>query len=195
MVTDVSVTHSPVNWFTPGEFPSCSCGYAPRGNRKLNEHWAEHGLKWADVNGQLTPYRKDSMTMKTPEEVAREVIGADALNGIGHERRIPDMVAAIEADRAQHDLQYARTIIDKHEARAVIWEVDDLMAELEQMESEEAFGDHRPTDEDRQKIIELAKMNLYWTSLDDATEDGWDSIRAALEESIDELLAGKGGKA
>lgn len=39
--------------------------------------------------------------MKTPEQIARETLGADALAGIGYGQYIPYMVAAIEADRAQ----------------------------------------------------------------------------------------------
>lgn len=40
-------------------------------------------------------------TLKTPEEIARETLGADALAGIGYEHYVPYMVAAINADRAQ----------------------------------------------------------------------------------------------
>lgn len=39
--------------------------------------------------------------MKTPQEVAREALGADALAGIGYGKYLPYMERAIKADRAQ----------------------------------------------------------------------------------------------
>ncbi|NLA66436.1 MAG: hypothetical protein GX862_11110 [Leucobacter sp.] len=44
------------------------------------------------------------MTWKTPEQVAREELGSDALAGIGYEQHLPYMIRAIEADRAARDL-------------------------------------------------------------------------------------------
>ena len=41
------------------------------------------------------------MTIKTPEQIARETLGADALAGIGYTQYLPYMIAASEADRAQ----------------------------------------------------------------------------------------------
>lgn len=38
---------------------------------------------------------------RTPEEIAKQTLGADALSGIGYERYLPCMVRAIKADRAQ----------------------------------------------------------------------------------------------
>lgn len=45
--------HHPMNWFVPGMWPACSCGFAPKDNFALNNHWAEHGLAWFDHHGQL----------------------------------------------------------------------------------------------------------------------------------------------
>lgn len=42
-----------------------------------------------------------SAERKTPEQIAREVVGADALAGVGYDKYLPYMIAAIEADRAQ----------------------------------------------------------------------------------------------
>ncbi len=44
------------------------------------------------------------MTMKTPEQIAAEVIGADALAGIGYQHDFEVAVRAIKTDRAQHTL-------------------------------------------------------------------------------------------
>lgn len=49
--------HTPVNWFTIGVYPSCSCGFDPHDNARLVAHWAEHGLRWVDEHGTLTPHR------------------------------------------------------------------------------------------------------------------------------------------
>lgn len=48
--------HSPVDWFTPGRYPSCTCGYDPRDNAKLTAHWADFGIRWVDVHGVLTAF-------------------------------------------------------------------------------------------------------------------------------------------
>jgi len=48
------LAHQPVDWWTRGVFPSCSCGFSPQDNRALNDHWRSVGGKWADVSGQLT---------------------------------------------------------------------------------------------------------------------------------------------
>ena len=46
--------HYPVNWFTRGIFPSCSCGFTPRDNSKLIAHWGDLGFKFVDIGGTLT---------------------------------------------------------------------------------------------------------------------------------------------
>lgn len=45
--------HSPVDWFTPAVYPSCTCGFAPADNRVLIAHWAEYGVEWVDDHGTL----------------------------------------------------------------------------------------------------------------------------------------------
>jgi len=45
--------HHPDGWFTPGAYPSCSCGFAPRDNAKLIEHWRNLGFRWVDHGGVL----------------------------------------------------------------------------------------------------------------------------------------------
>lgn len=45
--------HEPVDWFLPGVYPSCTCGYAPKNNRALNQHWHDHGIRWWDDHGRL----------------------------------------------------------------------------------------------------------------------------------------------
>lgn len=43
----------PATWFGHGMWPTCKCGFAPRDNAKLNEHWAENNLKVVDDHGEL----------------------------------------------------------------------------------------------------------------------------------------------
>lgn len=47
--------HGPVftTWFVRGMWATCKCGYAPRDNGLLNEHWAEHGFRVYDAGGHL----------------------------------------------------------------------------------------------------------------------------------------------
>lgn len=39
--------------FVPGAWPGCRCGYRPRDNAKLNQHFAEHGFREVDDHGHL----------------------------------------------------------------------------------------------------------------------------------------------
>lgn len=41
--------------------------------------------------------------LKTPEEIARDTLGADALAGVGYEKYLPYLIRAINDDRAQRD--------------------------------------------------------------------------------------------
>jgi hypothetical protein len=50
---------SDANRFVRGAWPGCLCGYRPRDNAKLNQHFAEHGFREIDNHGALT---------KTPRE-------------------------------------------------------------------------------------------------------------------------------
>lgn len=45
--------HRPIDWFTPGTWPRCSCGFNPHNNARLNAHWASFGLRWFDDHGTL----------------------------------------------------------------------------------------------------------------------------------------------
>jgi hypothetical protein len=47
------VRHEPLNWFTEGVYPSCTCGFNPMDNRALIEHWSAHGTQWVDNHGML----------------------------------------------------------------------------------------------------------------------------------------------
>ncbi|HEX6685545.1 MAG TPA: hypothetical protein VF062_22410 [Candidatus Limnocylindrales bacterium] len=44
---------SDANRFVPGAWPGCRCGYRPRDNYKLNQHFAEHGFREMDDHGQI----------------------------------------------------------------------------------------------------------------------------------------------
>lgn len=45
--------HRPVNWFTQGTYPSCSCGFAPEDNIALNKHWKDHGISYVAVGNTI----------------------------------------------------------------------------------------------------------------------------------------------
>lgn len=47
--------HSP-SWFGRGSWPRCRCGYAPRDNSLLKQHWAEAGFRVVDERGILRTY-------------------------------------------------------------------------------------------------------------------------------------------
>lgn len=40
-------------WYGRGLWPVCKCGYSPRDNLKLTEHWASAGFSVRDAHGQL----------------------------------------------------------------------------------------------------------------------------------------------
>jgi len=42
-----------VSWFGRGQWPRCTCGFSPRDNTKLNEHWNEAGFRVIDNHGKL----------------------------------------------------------------------------------------------------------------------------------------------
>lgn len=44
----------PASWFAPGQWPRCACGFNPRSNTILTEHWRLAGFKVVDSAGQLT---------------------------------------------------------------------------------------------------------------------------------------------
>lgn len=90
--------------------------------------------------------------------------------------------AAIEADRAQHDLSYAHQIIDRHDARAVIWERGDAESVLDEMISDEEI--EQPTVEGYAKIVDDAMRTRYWRSLSDCQDSDWDAIREAIREVV-----------
>jgi hypothetical protein len=40
-------------WFARGTYPDCACGYAPRDNGLLTQHWREAGFTVHDDHGRL----------------------------------------------------------------------------------------------------------------------------------------------
>lgn len=41
------------SWFARGTWPRCACGFDPRDNAVLNEHWREQGFRVVDDHGTL----------------------------------------------------------------------------------------------------------------------------------------------
>lgn len=127
----------------------------------------------------------EAAPMRTPEQIA-----ADTLAEAGYadwyrpyqEQVRSDIARAIEADRAQHDLQYARTIIDQHDARAVIWERGDVASVLQQQIDEGAV-DAPTTREAFDALVDRAMESASWRALDDATDRDWEMIALAIDEA------------
>ncbi|OHU47271.1 hypothetical protein BKG82_26835 [Mycobacteroides chelonae] len=43
----------PASWFTRGRWPACSCGFSPKDNEVLNQHWRAAGFTVVDNHGTL----------------------------------------------------------------------------------------------------------------------------------------------
>lgn len=50
---DESHDADPATWFSIGKYPECRCGFAPRDNIALIEHWREAGFMIVENKGQL----------------------------------------------------------------------------------------------------------------------------------------------
>ena len=136
--------------------------------------------------------------MKTPEQIAREVIGADALAGVGHERRIPDMIAAIEADRAQREtalrdedaaISEASRLLQNVGAPYTIWCREDLVSALRSEIEDERYL--AMDDETFQSVIDAARDSIYWGNLGDCTSAQWDAVCEAICEGVETVGADK----
>ena len=41
------------SWYSRGRWPSCACGFSPRDNAALNDHWRAAGFTVVDNQGSL----------------------------------------------------------------------------------------------------------------------------------------------
>lgn len=41
------------SWYTPGKWPRCACGFSPRDNTVLTQHWSDAGFTVIDNHGTL----------------------------------------------------------------------------------------------------------------------------------------------
>lgn len=46
----------PSSWFARGMLPRCKCGFNPKDNGLLIQHWADAGFRVVDENGHLVSY-------------------------------------------------------------------------------------------------------------------------------------------
>lgn len=125
--------------------------------------------------------------MKTPQQIAEDLTqlwrGQRDEVVFTEQTLIGALLEAIEADRAQHDLSYARTVILANNARAVIWEPSDLDAMLDQrIEEGEVAGS--VTEEFRAAIIESATKSSHWRGLDSPSERDAELVAMALDEAL-----------
>lgn len=93
------------------------------------------------------------------------------------------MAQAINADRAQHDLSSARDIIDRHGARAVIWQRADIESVLD-ARMKRAGADASRTQTECDAIVDRALQSPYWSGLDECTDRDWLLIDLALDDAI-----------
>lgn len=120
-------------------------------------------------------------TMKTPEQIAREHFeddGSDLSASV-----IESVVAAINADRDQHDGTYALDIIQRQGGQAVVWVQADAESVLDEMINEGEV--EQPNSDEYAEIIDRAMDSYYWSSLSDCRDSDWDAIREAIREARD----------
>lgn len=127
--------------------------------------------------------------MKTPDQIACEVMNAWTtpdgvqVHSASREAYMAKIAEAIKADRAQHDLPYARMVMDRHDGRGVIWERADLESVLNgRIEDEEI--PMPDTNAEYDAIIDRAMESSYWRCLDDPTDSDWEVIGLALDEAL-----------
>lgn len=61
---------SDANRFVPGTWPGCLCGYRPKDNRKLTQHFAEHGFREVDDHGRIVRIPVDLNRVRVQEHLA-----------------------------------------------------------------------------------------------------------------------------
>lgn len=116
--------------------------------------------------------------MKTPEQIADEMFNTDI--SLGQDDKLV-IVAAINADRAQHDSAYALDIIQRQGGQAVVWVRTDAEGVLDEMIDE---GEIEPPNPDEYaEIVDRAMDSYYWSSLSDCRDADWDAIREAIREA------------
>lgn len=93
------------------------------------------------------------------------------------------MVQAINADRAQHDLAYAREIIDRHEGRGVIWGRGDVECALDDRMNR-AGACPPGTQAEYDALVDRAMESPYWSALEECTERDWVMIDLAVDDAI-----------
>jgi hypothetical protein len=72
-LADVAKQHYPERWFERSVYPRCSCGYDPKDNGLLYEHWAEFGISWyCDTRLGQFKWRAAAHTLHETEESADE---------------------------------------------------------------------------------------------------------------------------
>lgn len=118
--------------------------------------------------------------MKTPEQIAETIpLPRAILPG-----KLQDlMVAAINADRAQHDGAYALDIIQRQGGQAIVWVQADAESVLDEMINEGEV--EQPNSDEYAEIIDRAMDSYYWSSLSDCRDSDWDAIREAIREARD----------
>lgn len=119
-------------------------------------------------------------TMKTPEQIADEMLNTDISLGQADKLVI---VAAINADRDQHDGTYALDIIQRQGGQAVVWVQADAESVLDEMINEGEV--EQPNSDEYAEIIDRAMDSYYWSSLSDCRDSDWDAIREAIREARD----------
>ena len=125
------------------------------------------------------------MTMKTPEQIAHQVYREGITlptNPNGADLRAL-MVAAIEADRAQHDLLYARQVIDRNDGRAVIWSREDIETVLDER-IEDSRVERPVTPDEYRGIVDRAMGSACWRGLEECSDRDWELIGLALDDAM-----------
>ena len=118
---------------------------------------------------------------KTPEQVATDLIGQDALAGVGYQKDFDLAVKAIEADRAQRvvTVEEALDVLHRESVVYKAWVLEDLEMTIRQMMADGEL----PQDTDVDALAAEASGTGHWSDLADSTEQDWERVAMAIGEA------------
>lgn len=75
----MSDLHGPslTTWFARGVYPTCICGFSPKDNRTLMQHFAAHGFRVVDKGGTLVKIPVSGNSASIPTMTVSEVTSHD----------------------------------------------------------------------------------------------------------------------
>ena len=120
------------------------------------------------------------MDIKTPEQIAEQVADAAVIDW---DEAYDVALAAIEADRAQQDIAYARQLVKRCGGRGVIWSREDIEAVLDERIKDGNVA-QPATPEEYRAIVDRATLSADWQGLDNCSDRDWELVWSALDDAI-----------